>query len=59
MSASSEKLLVQIQDLERNIQIAESSGGDALSLKEKLYELKKQFAAAKEALNEGKSILKG
>lgn len=59
MSASSERLLEQIQQLERNIQIAESSGGDALLMKERLKVLREQFVAAKEALNEGKSILKG
>ena len=59
MSASSERLLEQIQQLERNIQIAESSGGDALLMKERLKDLMEQFVAAKEALNEGKSILKG
>lgn len=59
MSASSEKLLEQIHDLERRIQIAESSGGDASLLKEQLTDLSIRFSVANQALNEGKAVLKG
>lgn len=59
MSATSQKLLEEIQTIENNIKLIESIGGDPSALRVKLRETQQLFAAANSTLNEGRSVLKG
>ena len=61
MSASVEKILDEIREVEQNIKILELEGNSLgiLHMHEVLSELKKRLVRANEVLNEGKSILKG
>lgn len=59
MSATTELLLEQIRQQEDAIRAAAESGHDTKSMREELKQLKTRLAAANQALNEGKQILKG
>ena len=59
MSASTELLLEQITEQEDAIRAAAESGHDTKSMCEVLKRLRQRLAAASQALNENKQILKG
>jgi hypothetical protein len=59
MSATTELLLEQIRQQEDAIRAAAETGHDTKSMREELQRLKARLAAASQALNEGKQILKG
>ena len=62
MSATSEHIAEQIRRVKERIQEAKNTGCDASQLEalEAQYaDLNKKFAAATEALTEGRSVLKG
>lgn len=59
MSASTELLLEQITQQEDAIRAAAESGHDTKSMCEELRRLRARLAAASQALNENKQILKG
>ena len=58
MSASTEKLVEQIELTERAITEAESSGRDVRALRDDLKHLRRKLHACNEALNEGRQVLK-
>lgn len=62
MSATTENIADQIRLVKQRIQEAKDRGADAsqLEILETQYlDLNKKFAAATQALNEGRSVLKG
>lgn len=59
MSASSEKLLLQIVELEQKLLEAKSKGENFVEIEETLESLKYKFTIMNEALNEHQGILKG
>ena len=59
MSATSEIIAEQIRQLKEKIKEAKEAGQDATSLEEQHAELSKKFSTVTQALNEGKSLLKG
>ena len=59
MSASTERLVEQIQLTERAIASAEAAGQDASSLKADLKHLQRKLQTCNEALTEGRQMLKG
>lgn len=59
MSASSEKLLLQILELEQKLLEAKSKGENFVEIEETLESLKYKFTIMNEALNERQGILKG
>lgn len=58
MSATTERLLDQINQLKESIIAAADQGHDTSSLREELKRLQTQFENAAQALNEGKQLLK-
>ena len=59
MSATSEIIAEQIRQLKDKIREAKEAGRDTSDLEEHHAELSKKFSTATQALNEGKSLLKG
>lgn len=59
MSATTEKLIEQIEELRAAISVEEIRGNDASTLKENLSILQKRLQTAQHALTESKQILKG
>jgi len=59
MSATSEVIAEQIRQLKNKIQEAKAAGQDTTVLEEQHVELSKKFSTVTQALNEGKSLLKG
>lgn len=59
MPATRESLLVKIEQLEKRLRLAESSGEDSSDLCEQLNELRSAFAATGAVLNENSNLLKG
>ena len=59
MSATSELILQELQEIEKKIQEANDAGLDDSLLLEQKSKVLKRFKAATEALNEGKQVLKG
>lgn len=59
MSATSEVIAEQIRQLKNKIQEAKAAGQDTTALEEQHVELSKKFSTVTQALNEGKSLLKG
>jgi hypothetical protein len=59
MSASTENLLEQIRNVERMITSESLAGRSVLDLQEQLRLLNEKFTTSAQALNEGKTILKG
>jgi Mg2+ and Co2+ transporter CorA len=59
MSATTELLLEQIRQQEDAIRAAAESGHDTKSMREELLKLRQRLAQANQALNEGKTLLKG
>lgn len=59
MSATTQSLMEQVEELRTTIALKEMKGEDVSSLKEKLTFLHEKLMNASQALNEGKQILKG
>jgi hypothetical protein len=59
MSATTERLLLQILELEERINESLSKGEDVSQLEETLLSLKNRFASLNEALIKPQGILKG
>jgi hypothetical protein len=59
MSATTERLLLQILELEERINESLSKGEDVSQLEETLLSLKNRFASLNEALIKSQGILKG
>lgn len=59
MSATTELLMEQVEELKSLISSKEIKGEDVASLKEKLQVLQAKLMNASHALNENKQILKG
>jgi len=59
MSATSELLAEQIRTIEKDIFEKQKRGENVIALKVQYSQLMEQLAAANQALNEGKGILKG
>jgi hypothetical protein len=58
MSATTEKLIEEISDLEKQISSEPRGSRNLVMLQEQLISLRKQLNQANEALNEGKQLLK-
>lgn len=59
MSATTQSLMEQVEELRVTIALKEMKGEDVSSLKEKLSSLHEKLLIASQALNEGRQILKG
>ena len=59
MSAHTEGLLEKIQHLERTLAEGRLGSVETVAATEELAELRRQLSSSAEALNEGKSLLKG
>jgi seryl-tRNA synthetase len=59
MSAATEEILLQINDLELQIQLESSRGRDVRSLMRQLENLKEQLQLMNETLKKSDKILKG
>jgi len=59
MSAATEEILLQINDLELQIQLESSRGRDVRSLMQQLENLKEQLQLMNETLKKSDKILKG
>jgi len=59
MSATSEILAEQLRSIDEQIKQLEATGGDTTGLRKKRAQISEQFQAASQALNEGRTVLKG
>lgn len=59
MSASTEKILMQLIELEQRIQETKLSGKDATELEEQAMFLRKELETLNEILTNPKTVLKG
>lgn len=59
MSATTERLVEEINELEQRIAALPSGSGAARTLREELDQRRKELTAATGALTEGKTLLKG
>ena len=59
MSASSEKVLLQLIELEQKIQEAKLSGKDTQLLEEQAFLLRRELETVNEILTNPKTVLKG
>ena len=59
MSATTQSLMEQVEELRTSITVKEMRGEDVTQLKESLRSLQERLFAASQALNENKQILKG
>lgn len=59
MSASTERLVEEISELERKIAAEPKGSRSIVMLQEQLISLRKELVRSNEALNEGRQLLKG
>jgi uncharacterized coiled-coil DUF342 family protein len=59
MSATSELLYEQVEELQHKLDEVRSKGEDTTELEKQMKELREKLVAATSALNEGKTLLKG
>ena len=59
MPATRESLLIRIEQLEKRLLVAESTGEDVFELRQQLNEARAAFTATGTTLNENSNLLKG